>query len=170
WEDSEGDTLIVLANEQQSDDIIGLNSYWRAVYAVRAWRGGHFRAVVVSGGSPPGVHKSMAAVIGDFLAANGIPREKIFLEEKSLSTRENAQYTKEMIGNWPGRNVLLTSDYHTFRALRVFRAAGLEVAPRPFPDVIKQANSIVNRGPCFWGLLVETAKIAYYRARGWITL
>ncbi len=170
WEDSDGDILIVLANEQQSDDMLGLVSYWRAVYAVRAWRAGHFRALVVSGGSPKGVHKSMAAVIGDFLICNGIPRDKVFLEEKSLTTRENALFTKQMIGSWPGKKVLLTSDYHTFRALRVFRAAGLEVAPHPFPDVLKQANSIVNRGPCFMTLVMETGKIVYYRARGWISL
>jgi uncharacterized SAM-binding protein YcdF (DUF218 family) len=170
WEDSDGDILIVLANEQQSDDIIGQVSYWRAVYAVRAWRAGHFRAVVVSGGSPKGVHKSMAAVIGDFLACDGIPREKIFLEEKSLSTRENALFTKNMIGNWPGRKVLLTSDYHTFRALRAFRTAGLAVEPRPFPDILKQSNNIVFRGPCFWGLCTETAKIVWYWEKGWIRL
>lgn len=170
WNDSDGDILIVLANEQQSDDIIGLNSYWRSVYAVRAWRGGHFKAMVISGGSPKGVHRSMASVMGDFIICNGVPRDKVFLEEKSLTTRENALFTKEMIGNWPGTRVLLTSDYHTYRALRVFQAVGLPVLAHPFPDVMKQSNGILNRGPCFWGLCVETSKIAWYWAKGWIQI
>jgi uncharacterized SAM-binding protein YcdF (DUF218 family) len=170
WDDPKGDILIVLANEQQTDNVIGLGSYWRAVYAVRAWHGGRFRAVVVSGGAHKNAGKSMAAAIGDFLACAGIPREKIFLEERSASTRENALYTKNMIAGWPGTKVLLTSDYHIFRASRAFEAAGLHVVASAFPDVLKRKNSIVNRGPCFWELGVETVKIVYYRGKGWIHL
>jgi len=98
-------------------------SYWRAVYAIRAWREGHFRAVVVSGWHTSGGHLSLAAVIGQFLTAYGIPKDKIFLEERSISTRENAVFIKQMVAAWPGTKVLLTSDVHMFRARRAFEAA-----------------------------------------------
>jgi uncharacterized SAM-binding protein YcdF (DUF218 family) len=169
WSDPKGDILIVLANDQV-DDFIGLGSYWRAVYALRAWEAGHFRTVLVSGGSVDHIHKSTASLIGDFLACNGIPREKIFLEERSISTRENALYTRDMIAAWPGTKVLLTSDYHIFRASRAFEAVGLHVVASAFPDVLKQKNNIVNRESCFWNLCVETVKIAYYWGKGWIHL
>ena len=46
--EADGDILIVLSSGDQPDGIIGLVSYGRAIYAVRAWREGHFRAVVVT--------------------------------------------------------------------------------------------------------------------------
>ena len=92
------------------------------------------------------------------------------LEPNSLSTRENAVMTAAMIAGIPGRKVLLTSDYHMFRARRAFEAAGLAVTPRPFPDVIKRVNDITDREHCFSILLVETAKIAAYWWKGWIHL
>lgn len=168
WTDSDGDVLIVLAAEAEPGDIIGLSSYWRATYAIRAWRSGHFRAVVVSGGHADGLDQPLAAIIGRFLSSNGIPQDKIFIEPHSVSTRENAVFTQRMIGTWPGKKVLLTSDYHMFRARRAFETAGLAVVPRPFPDVIKQSESLLYRGPCFWTLTEETVKIVVYWWRGWI--
>jgi uncharacterized SAM-binding protein YcdF (DUF218 family) len=170
WTDPDGDILIVLAAEGQPDGLVGLASYWRATYAVRAWRQGHFRALVVAGGQMPGLHSSLASQIRDYLAANGIPREKIFLEDRSASTRENALYTRDMIAGWPGTKVLLTSEFHMFRARRVFAAVGMEVAPRPVPDILKRFNSVADRGTCFWSLSIETVKIFYYWVRGWIRL
>src|SRR5579863_5229221 len=149
WTQSDGDVLIVLANDAEKGNIIGLGSYWRAVYAVLAWREGHFHEVVVSGGRQPDVEKSTAEVIADFLAAGGIPRDRIFTETHSSSTRENALFTKQMIAGWPGKKVLLTSDYHMYRAHRAFKAAGLDVIPRPFPDMIKESNVFTMREYCF---------------------
>ena len=83
--------------------------------------------------------------MGRFLTASGIPPDKILLETNSASTRENALFTAAMIQTLPGTKVLLTSDYHMFRARRAFEAAGLHVVPRPFPDVLKQYNSFWNR-------------------------
>jgi uncharacterized SAM-binding protein YcdF (DUF218 family) len=170
WGDPDGDVLIVLSAEELPDDIIGVVSYWRAVYAIRTWREGHFRAVVVSGGYTKGSRHSLAAVIGRFLEAYGIPKDSIFLEERSTSTRENALFTKEMIASWPGKKVLLTSDAHMFRARRTFEAAGLPVAPHPFPDILKHEDFPVYRIPDAWTLIVETVKIAWYWQRGWIHL
>ena len=162
WNDPDGDILIVLSSESEPGDIIGLESYWRSVYAIRAWRAGHFRTVVVSGGHTPNGERSMAAVIGQFLASNGIPKDRIFLEQRAASTRENALFTGQLIAGWAGRRVLLTSDYHMFRARRAFEAAGVPVTPLPFPDILKRATGIQERGSCFWALCVETLKIAFY--------
>ena len=170
FDDPDGDILIVLSADEMPDGLIGPSSYLRAIYAVRVWREGHFKAIVVSGGHMSGSHMSLAASIGEFLAGYGIPKDRIFLEERSVSTRENALFTHELIASWPGRKVLLTSDYHMFRARRAFEAAGLSVAPRPFPDILKWWNGPVNRIPEAWTLLIETVKIAGYWQRGWIHL
>jgi uncharacterized SAM-binding protein YcdF (DUF218 family) len=104
----------------------------------------------------------------DFLVGSGVPKEAILIEDRSRSTRENALFTKQLIFGWPGKKVLLTSDLHMYRAVRVFRAAGLDVIPRPVPDSLKNSQSGLSRWNHTWGLAVETAKIGYYRARGWM--
>lgn len=162
WTQARGDILVVLGNETSPDHLVGQKTYWRCVYAVLAWREGGFHEIVVSGGG--GVSEAMR----DFLVGSGVPAADIREESKSLTTRENAQFVSEMLGPSPGRVVLLTSDFHMFRAYRAFRKCGLDVMPRPFPDAGKNANSLAMRWPVFLGLLEETAKIADYRFRGWI--
>jgi uncharacterized SAM-binding protein YcdF (DUF218 family) len=162
WTQARGDILVVLGNETSPDHLVGLKTYWRCVYAVLAWREGGFREIVVSGGG--GISEAMR----DFLVGSGVPAGAIREESKSLSTRENALFVSEMLGRSPGRVVLLTSDFHMFRAYRAFRKCGLDVLPRPFPDAGKNANSPAMRWPVFLGLLQETVKIVGYRVRGWI--
>jgi len=44
----------------------------------------------------------------------------------------------------------------------------MEVTPRPIPDAGKRAHSWNLRWQAFQDLLLETVKIVYYYARGWI--
>lgn len=170
WTDSDGDILIVLASDSVGNDIIGIDTYWRMFHTVLAWREGHFKTIVVSGGRFPGSPRAEAFLMADFLAAQGVPRDHIMIEPNSLSTRENAVMTAAILAGMPGTKVLIDSDYHMFRSRRAFEAAGLPVIPRPFSDVIKQASDRTNREHCFGLLLTETAKIAFYWWKGWIHL
>jgi uncharacterized SAM-binding protein YcdF (DUF218 family) len=166
WNGPSGDVLIVLGGSVLDDGTIGGSTYWRAVYAVRAWREGRFKAIVLSGGGPPG--GSAAEAMRDFIVAQGVPRESIWLESRSQSTRENAVFAKPILDGMPGRKVLLTSDFHMYRAQRAFKKVGLDVVPRPFPDVRKRAQKPLGRWEAFLDLAQETAKIADYYVRGWI--
>lgn len=166
WQDPTGDVLIVLGGSLLENGIMGQSSYWRSVYALLGWREGTFRRVVVSGGGPAG--NSIADTMRDFLQCLGIPREVIQVETRSRSTHENALYVTALLSSVPGRKVLLTSDYHMFRAYRAFKKAGLEVLPRPIPDVRKRASGWAGRWPAFLDLVRETTAIGYYYARGWI--
>ena len=161
WDDARGDVLIVVAAERIDGDTLGLSSYWRSVYAGRAWRAGGFRRVVVAGAG-------VAPLIRDFLVGHGVPADAITLEEASTSTRENALNVARLLSGTPGTKVLLTSDYHMFRARQAFRKAGLDVRSKPFPDAMKQCNHYIGRWPAFAGLVVESGKIVYYFWRGWI--
>jgi len=166
WEDPKGDVLIVLGGSLLENGVMGDNSYWRAIYAVLAWNEGAFRQVVLSGGGPEDT--PIVEPMRDFLECHGIPRAAIHLEARSQSTHENALYSKALLADLPGSKVLLTSDYHMFRAHRAFKKAGLEVLPRPFPDAGKRASHWSGRWPAFLDLAGETVKIGYYYARGWI--
>ena len=166
WNNPEGDILIVLGGgRSSSDDIIAWDTYVRSLYAVRAYRERGFRMIVVSGGGSP---VTVASAIREFLLSQGVPSSVVRVEDRSWSTRENGQNVAQMLKGVPGRKVLLTSDYHMYRALRAFRKAGLEVAPRPVPDAFKRSGSLRGRWPAFLDLVWENVKIAYYWARSWI--
>ena len=166
WNDPPGEVLIVLGGARPSSDgVIAWDSYVRSLYAVRAYRERAFPLVVLSGGtgSPP-----VASSMRDFVQSQGVPAAVLRIEERSRSTRENAQYAAEMLKTAPGRKVLLTSDYHMYRALRAFRKAGLDVAPHPVPDAFKRSGTLGGRWPAFLDLAGESVKIVYYWLRGWI--
>jgi uncharacterized SAM-binding protein YcdF (DUF218 family) len=164
--DPEGDVLIVLGASALEDGVIGESTYWRSVYALRAWREGTFQAIVLSGGGP--AKRSVAEAMRGFLVSQGIPSDSIWVETQSQSTRENALLTKPILQAMSGSNVLLTSDYHMYRAYHVFQKAGIAVLPRPVPDARKRAESWLSRWDAFLDLGTETAKIGYYYFRGWI--
>ena len=163
---SSGEVLIVLAGARYGDGIMGWDSYVRSIYAVRTFRSGGFEQVVITGGAASGTPISLS--MSDWLRCHGVPAEKIFVERTSFSTRENALRTEELLKTLPGRKVLLTSDYHMFRARRVFARLGMQVLPLPVPDVEKRAGSRLSRWSAFVDLVLETCKIAYYWLRGWI--
>jgi uncharacterized SAM-binding protein YcdF (DUF218 family) len=165
WNETRGDVLIVLGGSLLKDEIMGESSYSRAVCADRAWKEGGFKTIVLSGGSPG---HSAAEALRDFLVALGVPRESIWLETRSRSTRENALFTKPILEGIPGRKVLLTSDSHIYRATRTFQKVGLEVLPRPCPDVQTEAQNPFGGWDVFLALSTETLKIGYYYLRGWI--
>jgi uncharacterized SAM-binding protein YcdF (DUF218 family) len=165
WEDPKGDVLIVLGGSMLPDGILGQSSYLRTQYAVLAYRTGGFNTVLFSGG---GAGIPAAIAMQRFIEAEGIPPEVIIVEASSRSTRQNALYSKTLLEKLPGRKVLLTSDYHMFRAARVFRNAGVEVEERPIPDVGKRAATWRGRWPAFLDLVTEGIKIVYYYVRGWM--
>jgi uncharacterized SAM-binding protein YcdF (DUF218 family) len=161
WDDSDGDVLIVLAGSNSEDGIMGESTYLRCAYAVRAVKNGSFRHVVLAG-------FGAATYMRDFLIFHGIPAGIVQTETRSKSTRENALFTRTLIGSLPGRKVLLTSDYHMFRARRTFQRAGIDVLALPFPDAIKRSQHLEGRMPSFITEGIESAKIVYYFAHGWI--
>jgi uncharacterized SAM-binding protein YcdF (DUF218 family) len=165
WFDAKGDTLIVLGADVLDNGLIGHGSYWRSMYAVLAYQSGGFRRIVVSGGA---AENPVSVAIEHFLVCSGVPADIIRTERESRSTRENALYAARLLAGDGSRKVLLTSDYHMYRASRAFAKAGLQVIPSPFPDVIKGGQRWPGRWPAFLELCDETIKIAYYYARGWI--
>lgn len=89
--------------------------------------------MIVSGGQGPDEELSEALAMRNYLISQGIPEERIILEDQSTSTEENLNYSKAIIqgaGVTIPRIVLVTSDYHMYRAKLLasregFHAAGL---------------------------------------------
>ena len=95
-------------------------------------------------------------------------RPHVALVDLFIGEESGPQISQQLRERSPGTKVLLTSDYHMTRAYRAFKAVGIDVLPRPFPDVIKRANSFENRWGAFIDLARETVALGYYLARGWI--
>jgi uncharacterized SAM-binding protein YcdF (DUF218 family) len=167
WEDPEGEILIVPGAEMERDNFPGRTTLRRTHYALLAWRKGKFQSIIVSGGMTP-EGKAVSSVMREYLLFSGVPAAAVEAETNSQSTRENAQFVAALLAGRPGRKVLLTSDAHMFRAVRAFRRAGLVVQPRPIPDIRSRYGRLEQRWGLMGELLLETAKIAYYAARGWI--
>jgi uncharacterized SAM-binding protein YcdF (DUF218 family) len=160
----QGDVLIVLSAGNPQDGVLGYSSYLRAQYAIWAYRDRVAPRVVIAGGG--GAHPA-AQAMRDVLVANGVPREAITVESESRSTRENALNLRPILRS--GRRlVLITSDYHMYRAQHVFQKLGITVQPMPIPDAGKRGATWSTRWPAFLDLCSESVKIAYYRLRSWI--
>jgi uncharacterized SAM-binding protein YcdF (DUF218 family) len=163
-----GDVLIVLSGSMIEDGTMGWNSYLRSTYAWRTYRDGNFKEVLVCGGAVAPSKVPISVAMGEYLKFQGVPAQVIQLETQSRSTHENALYSASILNQLPGRKVLLTSDYHMYRAQHAFARAGIQVSPRPIPDVIKRSAGLSARWSAFWELAGETTKIGYYWVRGWI--
>ena len=164
--DAKGRVLIVLSGSALDQGILGENTYGRCVYTVMAYREGGIDHIILTGTGSKGV--PTAALMRDFLVAHQIPESKIIVEGDSTSTLENARNVAPIAAALDGQKVLLTSDLHMFRAIKVFQKAGILVRPRPFPEALKRAARWRGRWPVFFDLAEETGKIVYYRWNGWI--
>lgn len=85
---------------------------------------------IVSGGQGPGEDISEAQCMADQLASRGIAQERLWVEDRSTSTRENIAYSLALIeqrtGVRPKAAGILSSEYHLYRAGLVAREQGLE--------------------------------------------
>jgi len=160
WSMDRGDVLIILAGDKLDDGVAGLNSYWRCFYGALAWRLGGFSHVLITG-------DNVVEPMRQLLIVMGVPAPAIQLEAQSASTHESAIHIQPILLSMTGKKVLLTSDYHMFRARRTFQKAGIVTGFWTVPDITKRSVHFRGRWPAFLDLLDESSKIVYYFVRGW---
>ncbi len=88
---------------------------------------------VLSGGMGPGESISEAECMYRYLTAKGIAKERLYKEDKSTSTRENLQFSGELIER-EGLNPVIaiaTSEYHEYRAGQVAEELDMEYSAIP---------------------------------------
>jgi uncharacterized SAM-binding protein YcdF (DUF218 family) len=159
-EQPKGEVLILLSAANDDNGGISYSSYWRARQALVAWQTGSFRKIIILGGEGPG--------ICNFLDTNGIPRDAMIADSMVRTTHQSAVDSAKYLKGIPGKKVLLTSDFHMYRALHVFRRQGISVAPMAVPDVLHLTEHWNGRFTAFETMLVESVKIVYYWSRGWM--
>ena len=98
--------------------------------AVDYWRENPAAYIVVTGGLGNRAVITEAEAMARYLTARGVPEGRIFLEDQSTSTYENLLFAKEILDeHFPEgfRAVVITNDFHIYRAVRTARAVGLDV-------------------------------------------
>jgi len=94
--------------------------------------------IIVAGGYGEG-YISEAEAMRRFLVYRGVPNELIVKENRSTNTYENIKFAKEILDELLGedyRVVIITNDFHAFRAVSMARRQGMAAtrfsAPRPW--------------------------------------
>ncbi|QNK01557.1 YdcF family protein [Dyella telluris] len=115
--------------------------------------------LVASGGDSQDHGEPEAVVYGRALRALGIPEADITLESRSMSTWQNAQFTRPILASYaPQHVVLVTSGIHLRRSLLYFAHFG--IVPQPVAgDWINTRREIA---PDSWNYFVMDATLHEY--------
>ncbi len=80
--------------------------------------------VIVSGGRGSDEVMSEAAGMSGYLVDRGISRDRILIEDRSSNTLENIVFSGEMFDMENSRVVIVTNNFHVFRALKIAEKQG----------------------------------------------
>jgi uncharacterized SAM-binding protein YcdF (DUF218 family) len=121
-----GAALVRNDGPAKADFAVVLAGDWkgqRVLHAAELARQGYVGAVLVSGPSMYGIHECDVAI--QYAVRQGYPAESFApLPNDALSTREEARIVlEELKRRGAGSFLLVTSDYHTARAGRIFGGA-----------------------------------------------
>ncbi|MEU3313097.1 YdcF family protein [Streptomyces sp. NPDC006662] len=97
------------------------------IYVAQLARGSRPPVLLTSGGKGSDEQVAEARAMADWLIAEGVPQEHIALEDRSRTTEENMLFSKEIMrAAVPGyRCVVVTNNFHAFRAAMMARKAGV---------------------------------------------
>lgn len=79
---------------------------------------------IVSGSQGRNEPFSEARGMADYLEEKGIPEDHIILEEKAMTSAENLKYSRELLPAEDSSVVLVTNNFHMYRALAIARKQG----------------------------------------------
>lgn len=82
--------------------------------------------VVVSGGQGRDEMISEAEGMRQYLVNAGIEEERILMEDKSTNTRENLAFSARLIDMENSRTVIVTNNFHVFRAVKIAEKQGYQ--------------------------------------------
>jgi uncharacterized SAM-binding protein YcdF (DUF218 family) len=170
----QADALVVLGGgidpPQRAGDLphlhLGADRVW---YAARLWRAGRAPLLVLSGGSDPRISVgSEAQAMRALLLDLGVPDRALRLEQRSRTTRQNAQYTAALLRPLHIRRILLvTSAWHMRRAVALFQAQGFDVVPAPCDSLERQWSPELRWWPQATAL--QASGLAISETVGWLS-
>ncbi|MCG7394753.1 YdcF family protein [Microvirga sp. ACRRW] len=132
--------IILLGGSVESADsgergvLVSNEASERVLYAIElAYRYPNARILISGGGGTVFSNGTAEApIIADYLKRVGVDPSRIVIEDRSRTTSENGQFSRDLLKPREGeRWLLITSAWHMPRAMAVFEKAGLPVIAYP---------------------------------------
>ena len=115
---------IVVLGARVNGTRVTLNLKYRLDVAIDYLNENTRTKVVVSGGQGKGEDITEAKAMSDYLIKNGIKSDRIIFEDKSENTSENLEYSAEIIGSKTKKIVIVSNDFHIYRAKCIAKKMG----------------------------------------------
>lgn len=123
------DCIIVLGNKVNTHGP-SLSLEGRLNRALELYEQGYARALIVCGGQGGNEPATEASVMAGWLVDRGVGIENIYLDETSRNTVENIAEAKVIMDEQMfDTAIVCTSDFHSYRAMRIAEDAGLTAYP-----------------------------------------
>ena len=95
--------------------------------------------VVVTGGQGPDEHATEASVMRDYLTANGLDEDRIWLEEEAHNTSQNLDFTRELLADKgldpdTAHILVVSNGFHLARVRMLAGRHGLEISTLAAPE------------------------------------
>ncbi|MET1177737.1 YdcF family protein [Peribacillus simplex] len=124
------DYLIILGARVKGS-VPSLSLQYRIDKAAEYLKANKHTVAIVSGGKGPGEDISEAKAMQQGLIAQGIEEARIMMEDKSTTTHENIVFSKERIPDTAASGLIVSNDFHIYRAVEIARKEGLDMNGMP---------------------------------------
>lgn len=165
-----GDVIVVLSAWANVNGDLNESGLRRAIAAVRLYRRGAARKVIISGGRPTSDDQGDALQASvRFLADLGVPPVAIIVEDRSANTHDSAVNVARLarVRGW-SRVVIVTDAVHMLRARLAFAHQHLDATYEPAMTWMIEGDQPSIRLAKLGAIVHEYGGLVYYRLRGWI--
>jgi uncharacterized SAM-binding protein YcdF (DUF218 family) len=106
----------------------------RIKHALVLFRQGRVRSLILTGGVGEGMRLAESAVARDYLLAAGVPGDRIFIEARSHTTRQNLIEARKLMQQHRLKSALIVSDpFHMKRASVMAKDLSIKAQPSSTP-------------------------------------
>ena len=121
--------IVVLGSGLMPDGSVTPLLAHRVERGVEMWRRNPGSMLLMSGGQGADEAQPESHAMRAYAESLGVPAEAILVEDKSTNTQENLQFSSRLFaerdGGNAGRILVVTDNYHVFRALLITRELGI---------------------------------------------
>lgn len=150
------DLAVVLGNTIEWDGQPSPRLRARLDTALRLYRSGNVRRILVSGGIEEPGPRDEAAAMATYLRAQGVPPEAILEDRAGTDTMETARHAAMLVA--PGAGLVVVSQwFHLPRAMLAMRRCGLREVSGDWPRWFEARDA--------YSLLREAVALPFYAFR-----
>lgn len=104
----------------------------RINHAITLYKDGFVDYIILTGGFGEGSYKSDSQVAKEYALSQGVPEERILIEEKSTITEENLEFSKEIMDeNGLSTAIIVSDPLHMKRAMLMAEDYGINAVSSP---------------------------------------